>query len=154
MVFALLAAGGVYGLPAARDWLDKQADERCQPSVTSYEKTRAEADGIRIPLIMGAEFLNGDDELTDQDVLAAYRKKREQPGEGTKITLAHPDCFDPQAISRANQIPLCPKTATFIVMPSAAGGQGSPWAVLVFDRSDGMPERGGLPPDLRLRPTA
>ncbi|MGW6360161.1 hypothetical protein ACWFR5_34600 [Streptomyces sp. NPDC055092] len=83
--------------------------------------------------------------------MAAYREKRAQAGVGAKIALAHQGCFEPQVVSRANQIQLCPKTATFVVMPSAS----SNWAVLVFDGTDGIPERkNGLPPDLRLWPAA
>ncbi|MFH8736821.1 hypothetical protein [Streptomyces sp. NPDC017964] len=150
-ILALLATGVVYGLPAAGNWLDGQADEYCQPFVSSYEKERKKADAIRIPLLFGSEFLNGDEEVTEPDILAAYREKRALAGEGADIALAHQDCFEPQVIGRANQILLRPKKATFVVMPGAR----SKWAVLVFDGTDGIPERkNGLPPDLRLWPAA
>ncbi|MFI9781787.1 hypothetical protein ACIHCV_45695 [Streptomyces sp. NPDC051956] len=56
-ILTLLATGVVYGLPAAADWMDKQADEYCQPFVSSYEKERKKADAIRIPLLFGSEFI-------------------------------------------------------------------------------------------------
>ncbi|RVU14600.1 hypothetical protein EOT10_40625 [Streptomyces antnestii] len=148
-ILSLLAAGVVYGLPVAADWAREQAREYCQPAVTSYEKARKKADAIRIPLLFGTEFLNGDEEITEPDILAAYREKRAAAGEGAKIALAHQNCFEPQVIGRANQIRLRPKEATFAVMPDA----NSPYAVLVFDGTDGIPEhKTGLPPDLRLWP--
>ncbi|MFG2367979.1 hypothetical protein ACGFY3_41170 [Streptomyces mirabilis] len=169
VVLGIIGAA-IYGLAALGS---RQEAKKCQPVVASYKQERQKAETIRIPLILGAEVLPGDEALAQQDIMDAYASKRAQAGKAASIAVAHQDCFDSDVVGRAQEIQRLPETAAAVSMPasttcadgwfsSSIGQQGacshhggaswgSPYATLFFIDAT---YKSSLPPILHLMPAA
>ncbi|MFE6848625.1 hypothetical protein [Streptomyces sp. NPDC057686] len=157
LTLAMLAGMASCGWSA---WEERQREAACEPHWMKALALDQEAGAVKIPMVLNwdSQILGlqlrpslprnlGDldaPSATEQEIAAAYKRKRELAGQAAKVVLDHRSCLS-GFVEAAERIEKYPLEVTRVQMPSAAGC-GDGWSSNSIGSRGACSHHGGVVP--------